>query len=353
MKVDIFYRGILQRKTRTFLQDNVATDPDALTVTIKKESDGSILVANSITYSELDIIAQKISTGKFYCKVTPDSDEPVGLYVLYWRYTYGSGDSAETNVVIDYFEIRAEDEVPVIVDNYVSLDALERRYPGIIKLGGGVGQILRRGEVASRILDSELDDRFDIPIRIRPDTKAYDQPLVSAAVAMAIADILHGLSYDERAEDFETEYERYKDGINNGRYRLYEEITKSELGFAIPKQDATNTGVNVELELDPNCQYTGDLHRIFIIQIDAAGDVGTATFKISNDAGNSWSLETQETRESGYSYPAGMYGLGFRFFRLGTSANLADGDKWTIGAYPTSLQITPTKKSIRYGRVYK
>ena len=339
--------------TRTFYKDNVLTDLDALTVTIKKESDGSILTADSIEYDELDIIAQKILTGKYYCKITPDDAELEGVYIINWRYTYGTGDAAETEVVVDVIEIRPEDEAPVLSDNYVSLDFLEWRYTGIIKLAGGAGGALRIGEAASRILDSELDDRFDVPIRVRSDTKTYDKILVRTAVAMTIADILARNGYDERAEDYVAEYEKYKEGINSGRFRLYEEITKTEIGFSSPKEASGNDSTNVEIELDPDSRYTGDYHRIFIIKIDTAGDVGTATFKISHDAGNSWSETLQETREDGYSYPSGMYGLGVRFLRLSASANLALDDSWTIEAQPLSAKITPTKGSIRFGRTYK
>ena len=351
--METLYRGLTQRITRTFFQDNVATDIDALTVTIKKESDGSILTANSIEYDELDISSQKISTGKYYCKITPDADELTGVYVLYWRYTYGSGDSAETDVAVDVLDIRAEDEVPVLSDNYISLDAIERRYSGIIKLAGGAGEALRIGEAASRILDSELDDRFNVPIRVRADTKAYDRVIIQATVAQAIADILRKKGYDERAEEFDLEYEKFKEGINTGRFRLYEEITKTEIGFSSPKETSGNQSTNIELELDENSGYTGDYHRIFKIEIDTAGAIGTATFKISSDAGNTFPETLQTTREDGYSYPDGMYGLGIRFLQRSTSATLALGDSWTIEALPAWKKTTKTKGSIRQGKLNK
>jgi hypothetical protein len=49
--------------------------------------------------------------------------------------------------------------------------------------------------------------------------------------------------------------------------------------------------------------------------------------------------------------PEGCLGLSLRFFRRGSSGNLASGDKWTIEAWPLDTVVTPTKGGIRKGKV--
>lgn len=344
------YRGYAQRLTRTFYKDNVVTDLDALTVTIKKEDGTTLITTGEGTFDELNILTQKVTTGIYFTKITPDAAEALGVYLVYWRATYGTGGAAETFLEgPDVIVIRAEDEIPSISDNYVSLDKAIELYPKIFDLRPPA-DVLRIGGQASRILDGELDGRFNVPLTKRRDSGAYDEILVETAALGAIAKILKEVGYKEEAESFKADYDAHVAGINNGRWRLWEEITADEIGFSSPRPATSNAGTSIELELSQEAYYTGVYHRLYVIQIDKAGDVGTATFKISHDGGKTWDLTDQATADT-WIAPSGEEGMTFRFFRRGSSGNLAVADKWEVEAWPIETKQTTTRGNIQTGKV--
>lgn len=348
------YRGFTQRVQRTFYDDNAATDLDALTVTIKKE-DGTVLETSTEgSFEDLNILANNAGTGIYFIEITPDAAESLGIYVVYWRATYGTGDTAETFPHEDVLAIRAEDEAPDLPDNYVSLDKINEIYPKLFDLKKS-GEILRIGSLCSRVLDSELDQRFDVPIRKRADTGAYDDVLVTAATLLAIARILKPEGYTEEAEDKLAEYAELVDGLNRGRWRLWEEITADEIGFGTPRPATTNAGTEIELELDKTAAFSGLYHRLFVIEVDGAGDIYDvdtetgATVKISKDGGKTWDAEDQPAKDT-WIAAGDVEGLAFRFFRRSASGNLALGDKWEIEAWPTGTPATPGAGQIQTGK---
>jgi len=346
------YQGQTQRVSREFRQNGTLTDVDALAATIKKAADGSTMttVAEG-EFSSLDIVANKVSDGVFFAEITPTTANGTGVYLLYWEATYGTGDSAENFVEgPDVLVVEAAAPAQTYASNYLSLDAIVRHYKELFELISPA-QMLSIGDSGSRDIDGRLDSRFAVPISKKEDG-TYDQALIDAAAYFVIERVLRDKGYTDEADGWEERYFNQLEGINSGRFRLDEEITKDEIGFGKPKPYASNTSANMELELDPDCSYTGDHKRRLIIKVDTAGDVGTATVKVSTDAGNSWAATEQLTDEDeGYIYPIDCYGLGFRFYRLGTSANLALNDYWTVDAIPEGTDETPTEGAIRTGEL--
>jgi hypothetical protein len=197
-------RGFLQRIPRTFFQDNVATDVDALEASILDEAGNYLVTSAEGTFQELDIVANKTATGTYFVAVTPDVDEEIGIWILYLRYTYGTGVAAETRTVQEVLQIVDEDSVPQLTDNYLSLDQVTRIYPDLFNMASA-DEIYRVGAQASRVIDSELDGRFNVPLRKRSDTGLYDQIVLEAATLLTVSKILKP-RYPEEAEGFLEDY---------------------------------------------------------------------------------------------------------------------------------------------------
>ena len=341
------YIGSARRITREFLQNGATADLDALTIDIKDESGEWLVTTAEGTFHDLDIIANKSATGKYFTKITPDAAETVGVYLLYWTATYGEGDSAETFTEgPDVIFIHSEAALPDIADNYLSLDAIKDHYPALFDLDTPAN-ILRQGANVSRDIDTMLDERFSVPIKKRTDG-TYDPPLVDAAAFGTIASVLERMGHREESETWYERTEKMVDSINAGRRRLAEEITADEIGFGPPRPWASNQSTNTGLELFDEAVFTGDYHRKIIIKIDGAGALGTATYKVSLNAGNTWEVEAQSTyADEQWLEPAGCEGLVFRFYQLATSAELKADDYWTIEAYPARMEPTVSKRGIR------
>lgn len=88
-------------------------------------------------------------------------------------------------------------------------------------------------------------------------------------------------------------------------------------------------------------KYTGHMYKQWKVEIDTAGVVGTATYKVSYDGGTNWDLTGQDTKDATddeyrmyiadgvYVYwPAASYGL---------------GDYWTVHLYPQSDGVTVSR----------
>jgi hypothetical protein len=340
------YIGHVSHVSREFAKDGTLTDLDALTISIKNEATGEYLVTTAEgTFRNLNILANKSATGKYFTKVTPDANESEGVYLLYWTATYGTGAAAKTfDAGPDVLYLHAEAAIPALADNYLSLDGVAKEYPDLFDLATPV-RILQVGYIVSRDMDARFDERFNVPIRKKPDG-TYDQPLIDAAVALAVARVLDNKGYPDEAERWQKRGDGTVEDINNGRRRLQEEMTRDEIGFGVPKPASSNTGSHVELELRPGAPYSDSYRRKYVVEIDGAGSIGAATFKISIDAGRTWIVTARATSEIWYS-PEGGYGLTLRFFALSSTATLALGDSWTFDAVPTSTEVTASTRAIR------
>ena len=344
--MDTLYRNFTQRITRHFYSDNVLAELTALTITIKDEATGTVLTADSTVFEDLNILANKIEAGKYFASITPDSDESLGVYLVYWRATFSSEVWTEGPFVL---EIRAEAEIPDTSDNYVSLDeiaAVDRR---ILELTSPIN-ILREGERASRVLDSELDSRFGVPIRKRKDTKAYDQVIIQAASLLTAARIYSVNGYGDRSDDVMEDYRVLVENINSGKYRLGDEITEDEIGFSDPLANLADASTGIEIEINPLSVYSGEYHKLFIVEIQTGGDLGTATWRLSADGGGTWE-ESDIVTSDEWHYPTNGLGLGVRYYRPGSSGTLTTGDKWAIEARPLTDQVSPSGRSPRFQRI--
>lgn len=76
------------------------TDPDAITITIYKESDNSAVV------SETDIIGNKSGTGEYYYN-WDTSDESLGQYKAKVKATFGSYPQVDTKF-LELVEVKEE-----------------------------------------------------------------------------------------------------------------------------------------------------------------------------------------------------------------------------------------------------
>jgi hypothetical protein len=341
------YIGHASRIPRQFTNDAALADLDALTVTIKREATGEYLTTTAQgEFHNLDVLANKIATGKYYVAITPDAAESLGVYLLYWIATYGTGGAAQVfEVGPDVIAIRADSEIPSLGDNYVSLDAVSKAYPALFDIEPVAARILQVGWLASRDVDALLNNRFSVPIRRRSDG-TYDQALIDAAVAFTIARIIGPKGYHEEADRWGARAERIIESINSGRRRLEEEITAEELGFQRPQPAKTNTSISVELELMPGAEYGDVYRRTIIVQIDKAGVIGVATCKVSIDAGLTWAVAGLLT-DSLWMVPSACYGLAFRFRPLASTASLALNDSWTFDAVPEETDTTKSAGGIR------
>lgn len=348
--MDDLYIGSAFRKTREFFNAGVLADLTALTVDIKQEDGAAWLTTTAEgEFHNKDILANKISTGKYFTRVTPDSAEETGIYLLYWTATYGSGGSAETFTVgPDVLCIHSEADIPSLTDNYLSLDALSKEFPDLFNVESPA-HLLKRGWVISRDIDAMLDERFDTPVQ-KNTSGVYDQPIIDAAVAFTVERTLRSYGRSEDADAWGERAQKFVDDLLEGRRRLSVEVTKDEIGFGEPHPAATNTSSNVVLELFDGAKYGDIYRRSIVVTIDTAGAIGTATFKYSLDAGNTWE-ETLIATDDEWIYPSGGYGLALRFRPTGTSATLALNDSWTIEALPEFTEPTVSKRGIRIGEL--
>lgn len=339
------YIGSASRSTREFRSSGTLTDLDALTVDIVTEAGDYLTTSAEGEFHDFDIILNKVSTGKYFTKITPDAAESTGIYLLYWTATYGVGAAAETfRVGPDVLYLHSEAATPTLSDNYFSLDALAKKYSKIFDLETSV-RLLQIGHSVSRDIDSLLDERFNVPINTKSDG-TYDQPLIDAAVALTIASVLGEKGYADEIEEWQERGEGIVESINLGRRRLSDEVTKDELGFGVPRPATANTSTNVDMEIHPDGLYNGDYHRVIIVKIDLAGAIGTATFKVSLNAGVTWEIEDVVTDEE-WVAPGDCEGLTLRFFPRDDDATLALDDIWEIEAWPLRQPQAESLRGIR------
>jgi hypothetical protein len=340
------YIGSTYRKQREFMNAGVLADLTALTVTIKQEAGGGYLTTTAEgEFHDKNILANKISTGKYFTRVTPDAAEATGVYLLYWTATYGTGGTAETFIAgPDVLCIHSEADIPALTDNYVSLDAISKEFSDLFNLEPPA-HVLKTGWIVSRDIDAVLDERFDVPVK-KNTSGVYDQPILDAAVWLTIERVLRKYGRGEQADEWGKRGSKVCDDLLEGRKRLSSEVTKDEVGFGPPHPAAANTSTNIELQIHHGAAYAGVYQRKIVIQIDGAGAVGTATFKYSLDAGNTWEETLIATSEEWISRGSAQ-GLVIRFMQLGTGAALVSGDSWTIEAYPADTPVATSKRGIR------
>jgi hypothetical protein len=198
----------------------------------------------------------------------------------------------------------------------------------------------RMRDQAQDQIDAMLDRKFPRPIpqaRQYHTTNYYDISLVRATALLTCFNILKAYGEAEKAKEMLEEVTNNDktgiiDNYNSGALKFSWETTVDELGGYNIEVDSSNTGTgfiefygkfggSIDLD-DPLIDY--DLKdEIWLIQIDKAGAVGTATFKWSRDNGVNWDAANQLTSSSWVYLSAGIF---IRFWDR--SGSFIISDKW-------------------------
>ena len=104
-----------------------------------------------------------------------------------------------------------------------------------------------------------------------------------------------------------------------------------------PKTDNTATAYTWLLG-----NYTGSTYQKWRLQIDTAGAIGTATWKLSRDTGTNWDLTLQKTFDADNNNQRISISSGLSCVFFGT---FGDGDYWDIEVFPATDQPTGAKMS--------
>ena len=88
-------------------------------------------------------------------------------------------------------------------------------------------------------------------------------------------------------------------------------------------------------------EYTGNKEMIWRIQIDTAGEIGTATYKVSYDGGSNWDLTGQKTKDDDNNKIRFFIasGVWVRF----PAETYSEGDYWDLELFPLSDTATNAK----------
>jgi hypothetical protein len=160
---------------------------------------------------------------------------------------------------------------------------------------------------AMQFMDSVLNPRYPTPLMPRQikthDTSDYEYPVVRTCALLTCAflakrrnpsDKTGNMLYEE-AWMPEPESDKQKGWLNqlrDGDMVLQDQISAREVGSfnVYPESGITATAYTWFLGT-----YTGLQFERWRLQIDTAGAVGTATWKLSRDGGTNWDLTLQKT----------------------------------------------------------
>ncbi|KPK95793.1 hypothetical protein AMJ80_03525 [bacterium SM23_31] len=203
-----------------------------------------------------------------------------------------------------------------------------------------------------QFMDSVLNSRYTTPLMPRliktHDTADYEYPIVRCCALLTCAFLAkrrtptdpNGERLFKEAWNPDPEPGEQKGWLNqlrDGDMVLQEQISGREIGgFNIyPKSDNTATAYVWFLG-----KYTGAQYERWRLQIDTAGAIGTATWKLSRDGGTNWDLETQDTFDTTDNSRriliyAGIYAVFYGTF--------GEGDYWDIEVFPMSDSATVSK----------
>ena len=198
-------------------------------------------------------------------------------------------------------------------------------------------------------IDAMLDKRFPRPIpqsRGYWTTNKYDIPLVRATAFLTCANIVKMFGNYELAERLRKQVTDPETGggiidrYNSGELRFSWETSPDEAGHWDLEPDSGNNGDGfIEVRglygglATEEFWEEGEVplveEEVWLVEIDKAGAVGTATFKWSRDNGETWEETEQETDYEWISLAAGIK---IRFWDRG--GEFALGDKWRIYLHP-------------------
>lgn len=163
---------------------------------------------------------------------------------------------------------------------------------------------------AQEMLDSLLNNKFETPLAMRSrDThntaSNYNKWIVMAAAKLACYLII---SRDDPASEIAEALYKAVDNPNpddgemkgivqrlyDGDIVLEDQVSVRESGGWNVYPDSSNT---VTVRPVFSGEYTGTTEMLWRIQIDTAGALGTATYKVSYDGGSNWDLTLEKTKD--------------------------------------------------------
>lgn len=217
---------------------------------------------------------------------------------------------------------------------------------------------------AQEELESLLAANFVIPFQriIEPaesyNDRGYDEGIRRAAATLTVVRLIRRVNPES-----EVAAQLYK-LVNYPRFAPNEEgapgwvqrVLRGEVSLKIQRTARQTGGFDV-IEGSANAgtgflrvsgRYTGSKKQVWRVQVDGAGDVGTATYKLSLNGGSGWTQVLQLTREaSSNNRRVWLADAVFGEF----AGTFGEGDSWDIVLYPvTDGQQVRTVTSVRLSR---
>jgi len=213
---------------------------------------------------------------------------------------------------------------------------------------------------ASQFMDSVLNTRYPTPLMPRQikthDTADYEYPIVRACALLTCAFLAkrrnpadkNGIMLFEEAWLPVPEPDQQKGWLNqikDGEIVLQDQISAREVGSfnVYPESGITTTAYTWFMG-----EYTGSTYQRWRVQIDTAGAIGTATWKLSYNGGTTWDLTTQATFDTNNSdrrihISGGIYAIFYGTY--------GDGDYYDVEVFPLTDDVGVPK--IGNARAYR
>jgi hypothetical protein len=213
---------------------------------------------------------------------------------------------------------------------------------------------------AMQFMDSVLNPRYPTPLMPRQikthDTADYEYPILRTCALLTCAFLAkrrnpgdkNGVMLYEEAWNPEPEEGQQKGWLNqlrDGDMVLQDQISAREVGSfnVYPESGITATAYTWFLGT-----YTGLQFERWRVQIDTAGAVGTATWKLSRDGGTNWDLTLQKTFDADNNDRRISISNGISAIFYGT---YGDGDYYDIEVFP--LTDEAGVEQIGNARIYR
>jgi len=206
---------------------------------------------------------------------------------------------------------------------------------------------------AQQIVDAYLNNKFSTPLAPRSvlvhDSSEYEYPIVRATALYTCyliisrtnpnnpdAISLYKQFYNPIPEP--GEIKGFINQILDGDIVLQDQISVREVGSWNIWACSGNSSNTVPFL---SGTYTGDKYEEWKVEIDTAGSIGTATYKISQDGGDTWKETLQDTKDGEQLRMSLAGGIYIRFPDISYSL----GDCWYIEVFPLTDTATNAKVS--------
>ena len=202
---------------------------------------------------------------------------------------------------------------------------------------------------AQQMVDSVLGIKFDVPLLARSkklhDDSDYEYPIVAATAYLTCYLIISRVNPDDSLA-----LTMYEKAMGSGETKgilmqlLDGDIVLQDQAI-IRKSGGWNIypGDNNSVTVSPifTGQYYGSDRRRWRIEIDTAGAIGTATYKVSYDGGDTWDLELEDTKDEETIRFYITDGVWVEWPEVSYSV----GDYWDVDLYPMTDEASNAKIS--------